>query len=1066
MPRRTTAAVSTAAMILGSLAATTAAAEPAPTTTTQTAHRSLVTLVTGDQVVVPPKGRRPLFLPAKGREHVDHLTSSANGHTLVIPIDALPLLRSGALDQRLFDVDTLAESGYDERRADLPLIQTGPSTRAAGVRETRDLTTVDARALSADKAALPTSWRNLVAPGGKLWLDTKRTPDLDRSTAQIGAPAAWQAGLTGAGIKVAVVDTGVDETHPDLAGREIAQANFTDEDQVDRVGHGTHVASIIAGGGAKYRGVANGAKILDAKVLGPIGGSDSSVLAGIEWAVAQGADIINMSLGATDTPGLDVLEEAVERLSAEKGVLFVVSAGNSGPTAHAIGSPGSAPSALTVGSVDRDDSVSRFSSRGPGPDGSIKPEITAPGAGIVAAKAAQGRIGDQVEPGYVALSGTSMAAPHVAGAAALLAQAHPDWTGAQLKAVLTASAKPNPTAGPFDQGAGRVDVTKALTQTLTTTPSAVSLGTQLWPHNDDTPVTKELAYRNGSAADVTLDLGLDVKGPDGKPAPADLFALSADKVTVPAGGTASVRITADTRIGTADGLFSGVVTATASGQALRTPVAVERESESYDLTLRYRDATGAADDNWLTTAINPVTWYTAQVYADETGVARLRVPKGEYFLTHVNFAADGTQQVAKAVITAPTVAVTRATTQEVDVRKNAGPIEVRTPDPAVPLGYASISFVSRAPGGGGFGTGIGKDDLSSLRIGQIGPRVSAERLTWSLLTAHTDATHSWYSAFFREGEVPRGFRGTVRAEDQATIKTTIGKSLPGSRVIRELSASTRPDDPGFGISHAVEGTEFTDQVTTGGARWTSNNLVVDGQSRLNQFYGSQFVPKKGRTYRERANVAVFGPGFGAQFEPWFARRDGSLVVATPLFNDGADNVAFVETTSAKVTLYQGDRELGSGGDLVESVLPIGNAAGEFRLTATATRAPEFEVSTRVSAEWTFTSRPGADQEPIKLAAVRFKPNLNADNAAPTGKFTVPVALQLEDGSHGKARRLDVEVSYDEGKTWQRARVHNKSEVLLDHPKGATSVSLRATAEDARGGTVQQTIIKAYLLTKR
>ncbi|PPK64680.1 S8 family serine peptidase [Actinokineospora auranticolor] len=1074
MPRRTTAAVSTAALVLGliSTAAATAAAEPVPNTDTQAANRPIVTLVTGDRVVVPGHGRRPLVLPTKGREHVGHYTTTANGHTLVIPIDAVPLLRSGALDRRLFDVDALAESGYDERRADLPLIQTGPSTRAAGVRETLDFTTVDARALSADKAALPTGWRNLVAPGGKLWLDAKRTADLDRSTAQIGAPAAWQAGLTGTGVKVAVVDTGVDETHPDLAGREIAQANFVpDEDQVDRVGHGTHVASTIAGGGAKYRGVANGAKILDAKVLGQTGGSDSSVLAGVEWAVAQGADIVNMSLGTTDAPGLDVIEEAVERLSAEKGTLFVVSAGNSGPIARTIGSPGSAPSALTVGSVERDDSVSRFSSRGPALEGALKPEITAPGSGIVAAKAANGFLGDPVEPGYVRMSGTSMAAPHVAGAAALLAQAHPDWTGAQLKAVLTASAKPTPAAGPFDQGAGRVDVAKALTQTLTSTPVALNLGTQLWPHNDDTPVTKELVYRNGSAAAVTLDLGLDINGPDGKPAPAGQFSLSATKVTIPAGGTASVRITADTRIGTLDGAYGGGVTATGGGQALRTPVAVEREIESYDLTLRYRDAAGKSDGNWVSIVWN----HEQQLYLgdspDEHGVLRLRLPKGEYFLAHLNLDAAG--QRVSAMISAPATAVVRTETVDVDVRRATGPLDVRTPDPAVPLGLASTAFESESADGTGiFGVGVRTTDLASLRIGQIGPRVSAERLRWGLLAAHADDTHKWFSAFFRDGEVPRGFRGTVRAKDQATIKTSIGKRLPDTLVTRGFSVGPTGSDSAFlGDAYEAAGSEFTEQVNTGdGQWWTSDNTLLSASpdaAHFAQFAGTAFTPKGGHTYRFRANVAVFGPAFAPSKYPFVSRWNGLLGADTPLFGDGAGNVGYTDTTSAKLTLSQGDRELGSTPDL-GGVLPIGDASGEFRLEATATRAPEYEVSTRVSAAWTFRSQPTTNPEPdpIRLSVVRFTPKLDANNAAPTGRFTVPVALQLEDGSHGKARRLDVEVSYDEGKTWQRARVKDKSEVLLDHPKGATSVSLRATAEDARGGTVQQTIIKAYLLTKR
>ena len=299
--------------------------------------------------------------------------------------------------------------------------------------------------------------------GGRVWLDGMRRPSLDVSVPQIGAPAAWQAGYTGAGVPVAVLDTGIDATHPDLRRRVAATKNFTaDPDIRDTDGHGTHVASTIAGTGkasrGRYTGVAPGANLLVGKVCAGSGCPESAILAGMEWAAAAGAKVVNLSLGGPDTAGDDPLELAVERLSAEYGTLFVVAAGNDGGYgAETVSSPASATAALAVGAVDDQDALASFSGRGPRVhDAALKPEIVAPGVDILAARSRysqRGKRGDR----YVSLSGTSMATPHVAGAAALLAQQHPDWTGTQLKATLVGSAKPLEGAEVYEQGAGRVD---------------------------------------------------------------------------------------------------------------------------------------------------------------------------------------------------------------------------------------------------------------------------------------------------------------------------------------------------------------------------------------------------------------------------------------------------------------------------------------------------------------------------------------------------------------------------------------------------------------------------------
>jgi subtilisin family serine protease len=369
-----------------------------------------VTLITDDKVSLDAAGHVVRVAAAKGRAGMNFQVQQTHGHTYVMPWDAEALISRGTLDRRLFDVGELVADGYSyARRADLPLIVSYAAAERSAARPQvlsqaragRSLPSIGGDVLYARKAGgsalrdtlterSGASTARGAAPGiAHVWLDSKVRVALDRSVPQIGAPAAWKAGYDGKGVKVAVLDTGVDDTHPDLKDRVVAEKNFSDsKDTVDRFGHGTHVASIVAGSGAKsgglYKGVAPGAELLIGKVLGDDGAGDyASIIAGMQWAVEEGARVVNMSLGQDDTPGIDPVEEAVNTLSGESGTLFVVAAGNSGPGEGTIGTPGSAQAALTVGAVDKQDVIASFSSRGPTADGDLKPDITAPGVDIV-----------------------------------------------------------------------------------------------------------------------------------------------------------------------------------------------------------------------------------------------------------------------------------------------------------------------------------------------------------------------------------------------------------------------------------------------------------------------------------------------------------------------------------------------------------------------------------------------------------------------------------------------------------------------------------------------------------
>lgn len=301
----------------------------------------------------------------------------------------------------------------------------------------------------------------------QIWPDLPVHTCLNTSVPKIQGPKVWDAGFKGTGIKVAVVDTGIDETHPDVAGRVKASKSFVGNSTRDDNGHGTHVAGTVAGNGSKsngkYVGVAPEAELYIAKVLrADGGGSMSGVMAGIEWAVLeQNVQIINLSLGGGGScDGTDALSTLCDEAVMQAGVVVCVAAGNAGPGSQTVGSPGCARYVITVGATDDSDRVARFSSRGPTADGRVKPDIVFPGVGIVAPQAAGTRLGVVIEEGYVSSDGTSMATPHASGVAALMLQANPALTAEQVKTQMLAGAI-DIGALPNEQGVGRGDAYRA-----------------------------------------------------------------------------------------------------------------------------------------------------------------------------------------------------------------------------------------------------------------------------------------------------------------------------------------------------------------------------------------------------------------------------------------------------------------------------------------------------------------------------------------------------------------------------------------------------------------------------
>lgn len=306
----------------------------------------------------------------------------------------------------------------------------------------------------------------------------------------IRLPSAY----TGAGVGVAVLDTGVTRV-ADLGKRVLVRVDFTpDHDGYDRYGHGTHMAGLIAGNGARsggtWSGAAPKANLISVKVAGKDGSTDVSVvIAAMQWLVAHRSTynirILNLSFGtdAVQSYLLDPLNYAVEQVW-RSGIAVVVAAGNRGSLPGTINKPGDDPFVITVGAAElqgtattADDAVAGFSSRGPTHDLIAKPDLVGPGLGMVSNRAAGSTL-DTAYPAawvgsyYFKGSGTSQAAAIVSGVAALMLQANPSMTPDVLKATLVGTAKKMGGLlglGAAGSGAGLVDATAAVKASIAKT---------------------------------------------------------------------------------------------------------------------------------------------------------------------------------------------------------------------------------------------------------------------------------------------------------------------------------------------------------------------------------------------------------------------------------------------------------------------------------------------------------------------------------------------------------------------------------------------------------------------
>jgi serine protease AprX len=292
--------------------------------------------------------------------------------------------------------------------------------------------------------------------------NTALSAQMNNGRRTIGADAAHRQGLSGKGVTIAFLDTGIAKTEDFILpkNRIIAFKDFLNkhEEAYDDNGHGTHVAGISSGNGylsnGKYSGIAYDANIAAVKVLDAKGNGDSVLtLKGIQWVIDMkerlGIRIMNLSLGSAVNKMCDPLVKAVNA-AWDNGIVVTAASGNNGPDTGTVTSPGISRKIITVGASDDNnqvqvwgDTLVNFSGRGPTKECIVKPDVLAPGAKIISALSPGSALSRDtskvVNAHYVKLSGTSMAAPMVTGAAALLLQRHPNLTPNQVKLALKLS---------------------------------------------------------------------------------------------------------------------------------------------------------------------------------------------------------------------------------------------------------------------------------------------------------------------------------------------------------------------------------------------------------------------------------------------------------------------------------------------------------------------------------------------------------------------------------------------------------------------------------------------------
>ncbi|PFG41445.1 subtilisin family serine protease [Isoptericola jiangsuensis] len=1081
-----------------------------------------VTLVTGDTVLltVAADGSPTVAVPGD----VEVVTKRVGDDLYVYPTSVLDAVRDDRLDPELFNVTGLVAQGYgDTERDDLPLIVSGavPASRAAGVTSTAELESIGATAVTVDKDGAGALLGRLLGTARsagtaqKVWLDAMvpalddPTSDLVTSTSvpaataldpgtgveQTGAPLAWDRGLTGAGVTVAVLDSGYDATHPDLEGRVVGTADFTGRGMTDSGGHGTHVASTIAGTGAadpSRVGMAPDADLLVGHVLNDTGGQLSWIVDGMEWAVESGADVVNMSLGSRDSSDCtDPLSLAAQELTTTSDTLFVVAAGNDGSARSTVASPACVEGVLTVAAVDADGATAPFSSRGATVgEHRVKPDVAAPGVQVVGAWA--------TSPGgvrYRAMSGTSMASPHVAGAAAMVRQAHPGWTAAQVKAAITAGVKDERADGVYAQGAGELWVPGAVDAEVTT-PSGVLLGAFDWPHGRDQRTTTSVTYTNGSDEDVRVSVAVaDLLGADGGTVPSSLVQVDHRPVVVPAGGSVDVPVSVRPDLPLRDDaygeigarLVATVTDAAGSRSTVTTAVGAWVEPETVEVTFRVLDGLGEPATRGVldvTDLHQPTRSYTPLTGTDQT----LALRAGEHSVAAL-VRTDDADGAEWASISVPSAILDRDRTVVLDAR-DAVPVTVEADRP---LDLTSGSLVAQRTWDDTWivetavranGTTFAVAPTAAVRRGTFTQATFLRGLEPG--TPEADSPYVYNLAFVEEGRVGTDQARTAHDADLATVTEHWYAQRDGWRAVEVAQVV-----PAQGGIVTVSGTGAINTPTTRTAYYSPDVPWRQSASSTTRMAETWTDPVRTYGAGEQRSTDWFKlptstalPADASGAPGRVAERQGTLVgFAFPHWQDTVDGrfgeAGFRDVGNVQVWV---DGVYRGASAFPRAQLTVAPGSHEIRMLLTQLRwgrGDTWELGTGAMTTFRFVSdQPDGDEvAALPVAIPRYDADVDDHNRAPAEDgFPVAVELHGQDGYDPGAvvqmsaqftfEKIDVRGSKAPSEyTWTDARVERRDGrwvVLVDNAgRSGETVSLHVSTTDEHGSAVDQYLIDLY-----